>query len=96
MSRPRRNESPADFAARTVRREHAPAKTRWIAVLAACAWAAAVWFGREGRADLRDRLTLAAAGLGAAALLVCRGWERLAGFLALLGAGLLWLKAHGG
>ena len=94
--RPEPNESPADFAAREVRRAHAPATTRWVALLAAVAWGGAVWFAWRGQFDLADRMTLAAFGLGAAALAVCRGWERLVGFVAALGAGLLWLKLHGG
>ena len=94
--RPKPGESPADLAAREVRRAHAPAKTRWIALLAAVAWGGAVWFAWAGRFDMADRLTLAAGGLGVAALAVCRGWERLAGLIAAVGAGLLWLKVHGG
>ena len=94
--RPKPNESPADFAAREVRRAHAPAKTRWVALLAAAAWGGAVWFARNRQFDMADRLILAAFGLGTAALAFCRGWEKVVGLIAAVGAGLLWFKVHGG
>ena len=80
MSRPRRGESPAEFVAREVRREHRPDRA-WPPVLGGlfAAAALALWFGPEGPAELR-RLApflwwagIACAALGAA---ICRGLPR--------------------
>ncbi|MFH5806293.1 hypothetical protein [Alienimonas sp. DA493] len=96
MSRPRKGESPAEFAAREVRKVHRPSWTRWIAFVAALSWVGAVWFAWTTRdAWPRDGFLQASAACGGLGLALCRGGDRLIAGLALLGAVLLWLKLNG-
>ncbi len=93
MSRPRRGESPAQFVAREVRREHRPPRS-WPPVLGGLLAAAALllWFGPEGAADLRrfapmlrrfaPMLWWAGIAFAALGVVLCRGLPRwMSGFL---------------
>ena len=94
--KPNRGESPAEFVAREVRREHRPPRRRWLAVVAAAGWGAATWFAwTTGNPWPRDWLMLGTLGAGAAGAVVCRGFDRLVCLLAAVGTGLLAAKLAG-
>lgn len=80
MSRPRRGESPAEFVAREVRREHRPDRA-WPPALGGLLAAAglAMLYGPEVWADQRRFAPLpwwGGVGLAALGLLICRGVPR--------------------
>jgi len=90
----KRGESPAEFAAREVRREHRPPRS-WPPALGGLLvigslglWAAGVELPDWGE---RARIGAFWAGIAVAALglLICRGWERLMSAFLLAAVGLL-------
>ena len=94
MTRPRRGETPADLAARTVRREHRPPRS-WPPALGGLCLAAALaaWWGFEwvppGVVRHAYWLWWGGVGLACLGLLICRGTNRWASGLLLTTYGLL-------